>query len=205
MTATPALSSAPSRVVPSEVMMVLPLSSLSSGNSLTLMTFEVIAGQGDIGAVVVLEDLRLDVLAGGLGRGVLVGEEGDGGGAVDVAGDRGINHAAVAMLDVLRAERFEFLDEDLAELELAGRAGIVGGVLDGGGFDFDVTAEAIEQRVHVDLPKHVGEYDAAKWSPERETYQPEPVTTSRGPFRRRGDRATLRPRLRSGRRRAPRL
>ena len=76
MTATPALSSAPSSVVPSVVMSVLPIELLQLRVVGHADDLRRVAGQRNIAAGIVADHVRLDVLAGRFGRGIDVGVEG---------------------------------------------------------------------------------------------------------------------------------
>ncbi len=77
ISATPALLSAPSSVVPSVVMMSLPIWFFSAGVLGEADHLAGIARQRDVAAAIVLHHLRLDVLAGDVGRGVHVRAEAD--------------------------------------------------------------------------------------------------------------------------------
>ena len=78
MTATPALLSAPSSVVPSVVISVLPTHAEQIRRVGDADDLRRVAGQHDVLAVVVLVDDRLDVLAGRFRRSIDVGDPGDG-------------------------------------------------------------------------------------------------------------------------------
>ena len=73
--ATPALSSEPSSVVPSVVMMSSPIISASTGCCATTMTWVGSLRQHDVATLVVPMDDRADVRAGHRGRRIDVGDE----------------------------------------------------------------------------------------------------------------------------------
>ena len=120
ISATPALSSAPSSVSPLDVTMSWPArppSSRRSAGSSTVPPF----GQLDPAAVVVAVHDRLDRRARRVRARVDVGDEADDRRAVDVAGQRRGHVAVVVLGRVLEAGLAQLLDEHAPELELAGR------------------------------------------------------------------------------------
>ena len=145
ISATPALSSAPSSVSPLEVTMSWPSLPASSGiaaGSRTVSSRGSSIGAAVVGAV----DDRLDPGAGRVGARVDVGDEPDDRRvAVDGAGQRGHHVAVVVELGVLEADGPELLDEHPREVELARRAGRSVAVAAGLGVDADVALEAIEE------------------------------------------------------------
>ena len=78
ISAMPALSSAPSRVFPEAVMMVLPVCSFRCGFSPAFRTTFSLAGDHQVLALVVLMQLGLHAGPGDVGRRVQVGDQGDG-------------------------------------------------------------------------------------------------------------------------------
>ena len=147
MTASPALSSAPSSVVPSVVMIVLPISGVQVRVLADADDLRRIPRQHDVAAVVVADHLRLDVLARVLGRGIDVRVERDGRRAGHVARHRGEDEAVLVLHRVLEAHRQEFVAEHLAEHELSRRTRIGRGLLVRLRVDADVAEEAVEQSV----------------------------------------------------------
>ena len=108
----PALSSAPSRVVFGEL--------LDGGDDAF--------GEGDVAAVIVWDDARLDVLARCVGAGVHVGDEADGGhGTVGVGGQGGVEIAEGVEFYILEPFADELFAEVLGEdALLLGGWGLVG-------------------------------------------------------------------------------
>ena len=108
-----------------------------------------VAGQNDVPAVVVAMDDGVDALAAGFRRGVEMSDPRDGGGRLaDIARQRGQDDAVLIGGGVANAHGPQFIDEQAAEFELAGRAGIGGRCFVGLGVDANVTAEAVKEGVH---------------------------------------------------------
>ena len=101
-------------------------------------------GQGDVAAVIVLVQDGLDVLAGGVGRGVHVGDQAQGGPllAAGGGGQRAVYIAVLVHHGVLHTQGVEFLHQHPGQVELAlgGRMGPRRGV--GGSVHFDVLQKA---------------------------------------------------------------
>lgn len=103
-----------------------------------------VAGQGDVAAAIVLHHLRLDVLAGHVGRGVHMRAEADHRHLlVGVARDRGVDVAEFVEMGIGDAHGLEFGDEHAAEVFLLfgrrrGRRGRIGLGVDG-----DIAKEAL--------------------------------------------------------------
>ena len=97
--------------------------------------------QLDCVAAVAAVHERLDARARDLRRGVDVREKSDCGTG---AGQRGEDEAAVIHRRVVETELLELLDEQPAEVELAGRAGLLAAVRRRLGVDADVAQEALE-------------------------------------------------------------
>ena len=147
MTATPALSSAPSSVVPSVVMSVLPTSAASSGLSATRITRSVSPGSTMSPPAIVADHLRLHVRAGRLGRGVEVRIERHHGRAAGrrVAGTVASDDAILVLPRVGQAHRLQLVDQQPAQFQLAGRAGIRRRRLRGPWCRFARSAKTLEQ------------------------------------------------------------
>ena len=123
ISATPALSSAPSSVVPSEVTMSWPTRSARS--ALVAGESTGAAREHDLAAVVVAPDLRVDARRGRVRARVDVRDEADG--RAVVAADRLERREDVAVLgqlDVGEPEPAELVGEEPREVELLGRARI---------------------------------------------------------------------------------
>ena len=81
-----------------------------------------------------------------------MGVEGDGRRAGHVAGHGGEDEAVFVLPGIAEADREEFVPEEFAEYELAGRTGISRGRVVGLGVDPHVTKKAFEERVHFCSP-----------------------------------------------------
>ncbi len=126
----------------------LALQLLELRELIDLDRLRLVARQHDVRAIVVLQDLRLDILARRFRRSVLVGQPGDGRSPGHVARDRTHDDPTLMRSHVLELERFHLLEQQLAQLELARRAGVVLGLLHRCGFDLHIATKAIQQCVH---------------------------------------------------------
>ena len=100
-------------------------------------------------AVILPDNLRLDVLAGGVGSGVDMGHEADGGGVFSVvAGDLGVDIAVLLRLGG-DAEGAELVREHVQQVPLLGRGRLGGGFFIGLRVDGDVAQEAVEDFFHI--------------------------------------------------------
>ncbi len=122
ISARPALLSAPSSVVPSVVMMSLPIWSASAGCSAARITWVWIGRQRDIAAAIIPDDLRLDVFAGAVGRGVHVRAEADHRHVlVGVGRDRRVDIAVFVEMGVGKADLLQLAREQAAKILFAFR------------------------------------------------------------------------------------
>src|SRR5699024_2340532 len=101
-------------------------------------------GQGDVPAVVVLVQDGADVLAGGVGGGVHVGDQAQGGPvlAAGRGGQGAVNIAVLVHGGVLHPQGLEFLHQHPGQIELALGGGVGPGQRVGGGVNLNVLQKA---------------------------------------------------------------
>ncbi len=108
-----------------------------------------VARQHDVAAAIVFDDLRLDVVAGAIGRGIHVRAEADHRDVVLVRGrgDSGIDVAVRVEMRIGESDRLQFARQQAAEifLLLGGRAGRRGRI--GLGVDDDIAQQALGHRM----------------------------------------------------------
>ena len=107
----------------------------------------VLAGTGEqnVAAVVVLDDLGLHVLARGVGGGVHVGDEADGGFILQAGGggQHAVDIAVFVHPHLLKAQFLHLPFQQTGQVELAGGAGVRGAVVVGGGVNFRIIKETL--------------------------------------------------------------
>ena len=147
ITATPALSSPPSSVVPSVVMIVWPCKAASSGLSAARITRPASPGSANVAARVVADHLRLHAGAGRFGRGVEVRIEARSCSVAPagVAGTWPARCRNCVLLRVGQADGPQFVHQQPPQFQLARRAGIRAGRLAGRGIDADIAQKPLEQ------------------------------------------------------------
>ena len=143
ISATPALSSAPSSVVPSLVTMSWPTRRASSGTWSGSMTSFSSPGSTIRAAGVTLVNDRGDAGARRLGGGVDMGDEPDHR-RVRGARERREHVAVLRQLDVVEADLAKLVGEQPREIELLGGARVGRGALLRLRVDADVAEEALE-------------------------------------------------------------
>ena len=99
--------------------------------------------QDDVIAVIIRDDLWLDVGTRSIGRGIDMGDEANSGNFPIHVGRDGSHHIAVFVKGGLNAHSLQFIAKHLQEIQLFGGAGLRFGIFIGGRLHRDVSQEFI--------------------------------------------------------------